>query len=42
MINIDLPPPALGFEYWTQVGIALAIVGSGLAVAAGMLVGRDD
>jgi hypothetical protein len=33
VIDPFLPPPFLGFEYWGQVGIALAVAASGIVVA---------
>jgi hypothetical protein len=42
MIDIHLPPPFLGFEYWTTVGIALGALTAGTIIAAGMLATRDD
>jgi hypothetical protein len=33
VIDPFLPPPFLGFEYWSQVGIALAVAASGIVVA---------
>jgi len=37
MIDESMPPPFLGFEYWTQTGLFLALFGSGLIVAAYLL-----
>jgi hypothetical protein len=42
VIDFNMPPPFLGFEYWSQVGIALGTLASGLIIAAGMLAARDD
>ncbi len=41
MITPFMPPPFLGFEYWSEVGIALGVLASGLVVAALMLARRD-
>ena len=32
----ELPPPYLGFEYWSEVGLALGVVATGLLIAAVM------
>ncbi len=31
---VDLPPPFLGFEYWTETGFMLGVFATGLIVAA--------
>jgi hypothetical protein len=34
---LPMPPPFLGFEYWTETGFALVVIGAGLIVAAYLL-----
>ncbi|HYW71773.1 MAG TPA: hypothetical protein VE961_12100 [Pyrinomonadaceae bacterium] len=41
VIDPAMPPPFLGFEYWEQLGIALSIIATGLAVAAFVLWRND-
>jgi hypothetical protein len=36
------PPPFLGFEYWTSVGVALALFGIGVLVGTIQFVLRSD
>ena len=33
MIDLSLPPPVFGFEYWGEIGIMLGVFGLGLVVA---------
>jgi hypothetical protein len=37
VIDPFMPPPYLGFEYWSQVGLTLGVVATGLLIAAVML-----
>jgi hypothetical protein len=37
VIDFSMPPPALGFEYWTETGFFIALIGTGLMVAAYLL-----
>jgi hypothetical protein len=37
VIDLSMPPPFLGFEYWSQVGIALAVVATGMVIAVVIL-----
>jgi len=37
VVDPSMPPPFLGFEYWSQVGIALGVGATGLLVAGVML-----
>lgn len=32
-LDISAPPPFLGFEYWTEVGVILGVLATGLVVA---------
>jgi len=34
VIDPFMPPPFLGFEYWSQVGITLAVAATGMIIAA--------
>ena len=34
VIDPFMPPPFLGCEYWSQFGLMLTVVASGLAIAA--------
>jgi hypothetical protein len=33
VLDLSLPPPVLGFEYWGESGIMLGVFGMGLVVA---------
>ena len=33
VIDFSAPPPFLGFEHWTEIGIVLGVVASGLLCA---------
>ena len=41
VIDPFMTPAFLGFEYWSEVGIALATFASGLIIAA-VRIGRDN
>ena len=30
----ELPPPYLGFEYWSEVGLVVSVMATGLLIAA--------
>lgn len=37
VIDPYMPPPFLGFEHWVTLGVTLAVLASGLVIAAIML-----
>jgi len=41
VIDPFMPPPFLGFEYWTETGLMLAVFATGIVVAA-FLFWRND
>ena len=41
VIDLSMPPPFIGFEHWSQVGIALAVLATGISAAA-FLIWRND
>ena len=41
VIDPFMPPPFLGFEYWSEAGIALAVAATGLVVA-GVIFWRNN
>jgi hypothetical protein len=41
MIDPFMPPPFLGFAYWSTVGIVLGVLACGLLQAA-IMIARED
>jgi hypothetical protein len=42
VFDVTVPPPFLGFEYWTSVGIALAFSGVGVLIGTILFELRSD